>query len=1256
MLKPLLIAFLSFVSIHVYAQPANNAWNASNPLITVGSLNSNPVTGTVADATNDGTSTACSGAIRYDVWYQFVAPSNNVTISLTSLGANFTNPGLQVTTNRTTGAFGCGTTTLSPSGLTIGTTYYVRVFSTSATTPTTNAGFTITINNNNQIADARTIVPATSCTYIDNQTLYQATETSGLTGVYGSSYDVWYKFTAPVGINTVLINLNIPNSIGTTGTTYIEGYNAATEAAVSNATLLGSASGGSGLTLAELTPGNTYLFRVYTVNNPNTSNANNWRYGICISYATAPSNDNCSGATSLTVGTINTNGRLSNATASTGIPMGTATGAPDDDVWYSFNATSSVINIAVNPGSTMGADLPMIQLFSGTCAGGLTPVTFGYGSLGATGLTVGQTYFARVYTYATTSAAPLGGVGNGATFSIAVTTPTTSIVGSGRMKEVFQQTILSIPDMLNDPWEVTYGPDGYLWITEAKGYRVYRMNPATGARTTILDISEGSNFFTTAGDKEFNVQFNHTSLGAQGGLAGLALHPKLLDPTDPHNYVYVSYIRSYNSTAVNNEGVFFTNSVIRLEYNPTTGRLQSPEVICNTLPGSSDHNSQRMIVAPVNDTSFLFYAAGDMGAGQFGNQWRPQNAQNTSVYEGKILRFMLEPKAGDSDPITKWIPGNNPYGNAVWAFGIRNNQGFAYDTATGILYGSSHGPCSDDEINIIERDKNYGHPLVIGYTDGNYNGSSAGHRLGSTDPTIVNEAQNATNLGARYKGPLFSAYASTQAQINAIWSNPDQSNGAWPSEGWSGLDFYTNTVIPGWKNSLLATSLKWGRILRLKTKDNGTAIAATENKDTISYFGSINRFRDIAFAPNGKDFYVVMDKSTSTSGPSAANPIVPACRGCVQKYTFLGYNSDGSGKSTIPTSIDITPGAPNACTDGTTITISGANNNLWVPITGPDGNILAEINARGQNLGTITSSFYRNTGAIRQRSGNKYLDRNITINVSPTPASPVGLRLYITGAEFDAFKTSVGNVVMPNINSLRILKNSDGCGATLNSTTTTMVVPSASVHDTTGYVLQADISSFSTFYFGTPQFTLPLELLVFNGSLVNNSTYLVWQTTNERNTSKFIIERSVDAQDFESIGTVMAAGNSTSVLNYNFTDFDAANQSSATLYYRLRMIDMDGRFTYSNTIVVSLADIAGKLTLAPNPASHEVKATINVLKAGRAKWELIDNGGRVVLNGTVNLKTGKNVLPININALKGGAYYLTVKGDNIDQKVKLQKF
>jgi hypothetical protein len=674
----------------------------------------------------------------------------------------------------------------------------------------------------------------------------------------------------------------------------------------------------------------------------------------------------------------------------------------------------------------------------------------------------------------------------------------------------------------------------------------------------------------------------------------------------------------------------------------------------------------------VGGTSYLFYASGDMGAGQFSNRLRAMKAQNPNSYEGKILRFNLATD-GDSGG-DAWIPNDNPYSanSAVWCIGIRNNQGFAYDPALDILYGSSHGPYSDDEINIIQPFKNYGHPLVIGFNDGNYNGNSVqGTNTSisagapwtdnsgvSTCPPVGNENTNKLAIDASsnglYKDPLFSAYPSTQAGITTIWqTNPP--NGGWPSEGWSGLDLYTNTLIPGWKNSLVAASLKWGRLVRLRLNAAGTATAPNNTiGDTISYFNSQNRFRDITFSPDGKDIYVIMDNSSTTSGPGSANPVVPSCAGCVQKYTFLGY-ADASGKSSIPTSIDVTAGAGNTCNTGTTVTIDNNNNNLWVPITGPDGNIMAEIFANGQTLGTVTSSFYINSGPIRSQGSLTYLDRNMTITPQFQPASPVKIRLYMSKAEFDALDADPLSGIT-SIADLRILKNNDPCISAVTDVTTIITPTFSEAHGANGYMLQADITGFSSFYFASSNFTLPLDLLSFIGSLqTNGSVLLNWKTENENKVSHFVVERSLNGVNYTSIGQVQAKGNA-GINNYSLSDDNAGSQPSLVLYYRLKMTDIDGTYKYSNIVRINISDITGKVTVAPNPVQLETRVNIKAPEDGNVQWKLYDQAGRVALQGTTFVS--RNTLSefsINMRGLSAGPYFLNITGAGINKSIRLQR-
>jgi trimeric autotransporter adhesin len=1100
-----------------------------------------------------------------------------------------------------------------------------------------------------------------------NGTVKQATASSGVpmgTCTGTPDDDVWYKFilssttSITVTLSSIGSNLNLSGAmVQLLSGTCPSGFTSII-------------CGDTEISAANLSSG-TYYVRVYSAG----SSAINSGDGFSITVAGPPSNDDCSGAITLINGVINSSGTIWNATASTA-PIGTCSGNPDDDVWYKITTSTFDTSLAVNL-TSIGSDLTSsgarIQILTGTC-GSLTSYFCGNTAI-TTSIAGGTIYYIRVYSAGTGSS----GTSSGAIFSITATISGMTAVTAGRTNEVFLQTTLSGSGALQYPWEITYGPDNKLWITESRGYKVYRMNPNDGTKTTVLDLNSASTDLSAWGaDSLRAVSLDNTSNWnasannwPQGGLAGLAIHPQFGDGSG-HDFVYISYVHRYLYTITTPAagGIYFRNKIVRFTYNSVTGKLGSPAVVCDTIPGGQDHNSQRMIIAPVTPggTYYLFYAAGDMGAGQYNNRNRPENAQVVDSYEGKILRFNLD-TTGNPGP-NKWIPSDNPYSSAsaVYSIGIRNNQGFAYDTSTNVLYGSSHGPFSDDEINIIESGKNYGHPLVIGFAaDGNANGTTAGNAPGmsggssSTCPVITSESANATAIGPSYKDPFFSGYVNSTdfPSISTLWNTTTGGNALWPTETWSGIDIYSNKLIPGWKRSLLTAALKWGRVMRLKLSATGTGTLPNNNvNDTISYLNSKNRFRDLAIAPNGKDIFIIMDNNSATSGPGQSNPTVPQCAGCVQKYTFLGYNSDANGKSMISNAIDVTAGTLSNCQTGTTINIDNTNANLWVPITGDDGNILAEIKANGNILGTVTSSFYTKTGTVRENSSKRlFANRNITITPQTQPSSAVSIRLYLTKAEFDSLKTaknSLGNSSNVNIiGDVSIFKNSDACGSAMTNTTTT-ITPQYAEAFGNNYVLQASITSFSSFYFASAStVTLPLQLLTFTAEVENNSiANLRWETTNETNVFNFIVERSTNGNNFLGIGNVTAFG-SAQKNAYLFADKEAGLQQSAVLYYRLKMVDNNGQYSYSKVVTVALnKDI--NVFLFPNPAKHNVNVQIKGAVLNPVILQVSDLNGRIVYSEKRNIAQSGTVT-IDVKQWKPQVYVLKVINSK-NEVVTTQKF
>jgi len=118
---------------------------------------------------------------------------------------------------------------------------------------------------------------------------------------------------------------------------------------------------------------------------------------------------------------------------------------------------------------------------------------------------------------------------------------------------------------------------------------------------------------------------------------------------------------------------------------------------------------------------------------------------------------------------------------------------------------------------------------------------------------------------------------------------------------------------------------------------------------------------------------------------------------------------------------------------------------------------------------------------------------------------------------------------------------------------------------------------------------LPVTLLDFSATLQSNSVQLNWATSSEINSKSFEILRSTDAVHFDNIGRVDAAGNSSVERKYIYDDVNAFNAGSDVLYYRLQIIDKDGKSKYSEVLQVKLKGAVTELKIYPNPSSTFVQ-------------------------------------------------------------------
>ncbi len=172
--------------------------------------------------------------------------------------------------------------------------------------------------------------------------------------------------------------------------------------------------------------------------------------------------------------------------------------------------------------------------------------------------------------------------------------------------------------------------------------------------------------------------------------------------------------------------------------------------------------------------------------------------------------------------------------------------------------------------------------------------------------------------------------------------------------------------------------------------------------------------------------------------------------------------------------------------------------------------------------------------------------------------------------------------------------------------------------------------------------TLPLTLIEFKGKKQADNILLDWTTANEIQVNRFEIERSANGSSFDKIGTAMAAGNSNSNRAYTFTD---TKPFAAVNYYRLKMIDTDGRYTYSNVIVFMGDRSKGIIVsnIKPNPFIETINLGIVLQQAQALTVQMVDMTGRVVSTKQVQAKAGNNDIMYNgLSQLADGVYYIRI--------------
>ena len=231
--------------------------------------------------------------------------------------------------------------------------------------------------------------------------------------------------------------------------------------------------------------------------------------------------------------------------------------------------------------------------------------------------------------------------------------------------------------------------------------------------------------------------------------------------------------------------------------------LTDVQILFKALPNvkSNPHFGGRIIF---DNKGYVFLSLGERG--------QMEKAQDLSKDQGKIIRLHEDGKVPADNPFVK-TEGAKP---EIWSYGHRNPQGLVINPTTGVIWEHEHGPQGGDELNIVEKGKNYGWPLITYGID--------------YDNSIISKDTAKTGL----------------EQPVLYWK---------PSIAPCGMAFITSEKFKDWKGDLLVGSLKFNYLQHLVIKDNKVV-----KKEII--FEKIGRVRDVRQGPDG-NIYVVVEDSGS---------------------------------------------------------------------------------------------------------------------------------------------------------------------------------------------------------------------------------------------------------------------------------------------------------------------------------------------------------------------------------------------------------
>lgn len=953
-------------------------------------------------------------------------------------------------------------------------------------------------------------------------------------------------------------------------------------------------------------------------------------------------------------------------------------GNPDDDVWFSFTAPTSG-QVAISVVSSSGYD-PAFQLMTSAfdttglgAAGSRNAATNALESVQAMGLTPSSTYFLRVFNAGagagSTSGAfsicvneiipPPANDDTSGAITLTVGTTCTPVSGTtvGSTASV-QAACAGLPD--DDVW-YKFIPSASVDTITVVGSGTFRahvqvLNRSLTSLSCLNTTTNGGTVQTVLTglqkDSTFYVRVYHTNAGtATGNFTICATGVQATAPvvvTGSKNNILDITASIVNNNITSNGGFPVTASgiVYSTSASPVIGGLGVVDSANAPVVTTGTWNKN---IAGLTASTTYFYRAYAINA--IGTTYGADSTFTTTA--GPVAPFVTTVAASNVQGTTANVAGN-----------ITSNGGSAV-TASGVVYSTTPNPTIAG-VGVTDSTTN---PLVL---TGAYN-FNIGGLTHSTKYYFRAYAINAVGTGYGVQDSFTTAPLITTYPYNQNFDLPGNT-------GWQSV--YTGTaILPAAQpnNWVLGTPAKtflngaasapnaWVTKLTGDYDDNHDAALVSPQFDFTSLTSNpVLRFKHRFVVENNWDGLVV-EISINGGAWTKLDPAVGSGTNFNTATSFAWYNNTSVNGPIAPAKFSAdAPGSGNYSSNNagwiesaTILTGAAGSNNVRFRFRfGSDGSGTREgwaiddiqvvnVTAPTTAATNVTITPGDSTANVSFTSGNgegRLVVARLTSTAAVAPFDSILYRANSIYKGAGADSTGLGNYVV-----------FIGTGSSVTVTGLTAL---------TGYTF--DVYEFNGKYmhnrFATAAVqsttTTPVDLVRFTGINSNGDVQLNWLTASEKNNLGFDLERSVDGTNFKQIGFVKGAINSSILRNYNFVDEGAFKATASNkLYYRLKQVDLDGKFEYSKIVTV-MEETKGVFEAVAFPVPFSTELTLNIVtpSAGVGTIRITDMQGRLISTKQLDLVDGNNKVVLNaLEKIESGFYFVQVIQGDQSTVLKINK-